>query len=201
MLQTLIKNWWLLALRGLFALLFSISVFLTRSSAETYTLRPFATKGVTVFLGILAVVAGACTVAAGIWRAATGKWWLLVADGALVIAAGLTLILVDGVAFTTVTQAVVVLAVAIGFLELSVARSLRRHLPDEWILALAGIGSVGFALAFLLLKTEEIGPMFIWLGAFSGFSAVCMLALAFRLRRLRTSIHRVVHPVPETSRP
>jgi uncharacterized membrane protein HdeD (DUF308 family) len=146
-------------------------------------------------------VAGACTVAAGIWRAATGKWWLLVADGALVIAAGLTLILVDGVAFTTVTQAVVVLAVAIGFLELSVARSLRRHLPDEWILALAGIGSIGFALAFLLLKTEEIGPMFIWLGAFSGFSAACMLALAVRLRRLRTSIHRVGHSVPETSRP
>jgi membrane-associated PAP2 superfamily phosphatase len=81
--------------------------------------------------------------------------------------------------------------VTIGFVEIGVARSLRRHVPDEWILGLAGAASVGFALFFLVIKPEEAGPMVIWLGSYSGFSAACMLALSFRLRGLRASIHKI----------
>lgn len=189
MIQTLIRNWWLLLLRGCLALVFSAMTFLMQSSAETFTLREFAMKGMVVFLGMLALIAGACTVAAGIWRASEGKWWLLMLDGIFVSSAGLLLILANRFSFWTVTQAVVVLAAATGILELATARSLRRHVPDEWFLALAGVVSLGFSLVFLLLKIEDAGRMFMWLGSYSGFGALCMLALALRLRRLRTSVH------------
>ncbi len=195
MIQTLIKNWWLLGLRGLLALLFSVMTFLMRSSAETLTLREFALKGMVVFLGILALTAGVCTVAAGLWRAASGKWWLLVVDGVAVSAAGVAAILASSFTFDTLMYIVVLLAAAIGFVELATARTLRRHMPDEWLLGLAGAVSVGFALAFFLIKPQEAGPMFIWLGFYSGFSAACMLALAFRLRSLRASIHKLAHSV------
>ncbi len=191
MIQTLIKNWWLLGLRGVLALLFSVITFLMQSSAETFTLREFATRGTVVFLGMLALTAGACTVAAGIWRASTGKWWLLVADGGVVGAAGLVLILGNGISFRTVTYIVVLLAAAMGVVELAAARVLRRHLPDEWFLGLGGAASIGFALAFFLIKSEGLGSVFIWLGSYSGFSGICMLVLAVRLRGLRASIHRM----------
>lgn len=191
MIETLIKNWWLLLLRGFLALVFSVTVFLMRSSAESFTLREYAMQGTVVFLGILALIAGGCTAAAGIWRASSGKWWLLLLNGVLVSSAGLLLILADRFSLWTVVRALVVLAAAVGTLELATARSLRRHLPDEWFLALAGLASLAFAVLFLVLKPEDPQAMFVWLGCYSGFSAVCLLALAFRLRSLRASIHRM----------
>lgn len=155
-------------------------------------------KGMVVLLGILALIAGACTVAAGVWRATEGKWWWLMLDGIFVSSAGLLLILANRFSFWTVTQAVVVLAAAIGVLELATARSLRRHVRDEWFLALAGVASLGFSLVFLLLKIEDTGRMLVWLGSYSGLGALCMLALAFRLRRLRSSIHLLAQSASHT---
>ena len=191
MIQTLIKNWWLLLLRGLLALLFSVMAFLMQSSAETLTLREFAMKGMVVFLGLLVLIAGVCTAAAGIWRASAGKWWALLVDGVILSSAGLVLTFANHFSFRMVTQIIVVLAAAIGVTEVAAATSLRRHIRDEWFLALAGVASFGFALVFVLLKPHEAKPMFTWLGSYSGFSALCLLALAFRLRNLRASVHDI----------
>src|SRR5215467_10922405 len=108
--ETLIRNWWLLALRGFLAALFAVMTFLMRSSAESYTLREFATKGMIVFLGILAVTAGACTTAAGIWNSDRGKWWWLVLDGLGISAAGLIFILANSITFHGVINVLVGLA-------------------------------------------------------------------------------------------
>jgi uncharacterized membrane protein HdeD (DUF308 family) len=196
MIQTLIKNWWLLGLRALLAMVFSVMAFMMQSSAEDFTLRDFALKGMVVFLGMLAVTAGVCTVAAGIWRASAGKWWLLVVDGVIVSTAGFVLILARNFSFRELMYVVVALAAAIGVVEIAAARALRRHLRDEWLLDLAGMVSVAFALAFLVIKLKA-GPMFIWLGSYSGFSAICMLALALRLRGLRVSIHNMARSVSQ----
>jgi uncharacterized membrane protein HdeD (DUF308 family) len=191
MLKTLIQNWWLLALRGVLALALAAAAFTMRSSADTFTLREFAMKGMVVFFGMLAVAAGACTAGAGIWNSSKGKWWLLILDGLVLGALGFILILANRFSFHTLTQIIAVLAAIIGVVEVAAATHLRRHMPDEWFLALAGIASIGFAIAFLLVHGEEAASMFTWLGAYSGFSALCMLGLALRLRRLRSSIHHM----------
>lgn len=175
MIQTLIKNWWLLAVRGILAALFSVTSFLMLSSAESLTLREFATKGMIVFLGILAVAAGACTVAAGIWSSTSGKWQLLVLDGLAIGAAGFIFILSNSITFRMVTYLLVLLAMTIGVMELASARMLRRHVPDEWFLGLAGAASVAFVLAFFWIKPAGAASAFMWLGFYSGFSAACML--------------------------
>lgn len=189
--KTLIMNWWLLALRGALALLLAIAAFLMRSSAETFTLRQFAMKGMVVWFGMLALLAGACTIAAGIWNSAKDRSWLLIADGLLVSAAGLVLIVADRFSFRTVTFTIAGLAVLIGMLEVAAARKLRRHLPDEWFLGLAGITSIAFAVSFLLIEPEATETIFTWLGSYAAFSALCMLGVALRLRNLRASIHQM----------
>lgn len=190
MIETLIRNWWLLALRGVLAAVFSVITFIMRSSVETFTLREFATKGTVIFLGMLALVAGACTIAAGIWTATRHKWWLLVVDGFAVSGVGLILILSDRITFNLVANLLVALAMAVGVSELITARTLRHHVPDEWFLVLAGAASVGFALAYLWIK-PEVATAFNWLTAYTAFSAICMAALALRLRNLRRTIHRI----------
>ena len=170
----------------------------TQDPDGSLTVRKYAVHGTVVFLGKLALAAGACTIAAGIWRSTKGKSWLLVLNGLALSALGLIFnnLTQYRISFRTVALLLVVMAMSIGILELVTARTLRRHVADEWFLGLAGAASVGFALAFLALgfhwiKLEQPESMFLWLSCYFGFSAICMLGLALRLNRLRAAIHRV----------
>jgi uncharacterized membrane protein HdeD (DUF308 family) len=88
------------------------------------------------------------------------------------------------------------MAVSIGVYELASARTLRRHRADEWFLGVAGIASFGFALVFLAfvfrwlkLDPSPSAQTFNWLGSYFGFSAICMLLLAFRQFMPGTTLH------------
>jgi uncharacterized membrane protein HdeD (DUF308 family) len=86
-----------------------------------------------------------------------------------------------------------------GHLELVVARRLRRHIQDEWLLALAGLASLCFGLYLFLFWKGEPTTLLRWLAGYAAFSAVAILALAFRLRALRGSVHALAGHEPSTS--
>lgn len=181
LIQSLTKNWWLLALCGVLDAIISVIYF-------NHAGHGFRARGAVVQMGMLALAAGACTIAAGIWSSRKGKSWLLVLNGLACGALGLLFIGAFGarVSFRTIALLIVVMAMSIGILELATARTLRRHLADEWLLGLAAVASVVFALAFLAFVFGwielEPGPAqtLHWLGSYFGFSAICMLGLAVR---------------------
>ena len=190
MIQTLMKNWWLLAFCGVLGAIISVTYLMLYMQGTDGPLTFHSWNAAVEFLGMLALAAGACTIAAGIWRSVKGKCWLLVLNGLALGALGL--IQYDlkkrfGISFLTVALLVTLMAMSIGILELVIARTLwrQRHVADEWFLALAGVASVGFALAFLALGfgwiKMEPGSHFLWLGSYFGFYAICMLGLALRL--------------------
>src|ERR1017187_9319468 len=160
------------------------------------TLRIFVhSRGTVVHMGLLVLAPGACMIAAGIWSSRKGKSWLLVLNGLACSALGLIFTFWTGpLAFRTVALLIVVMAMSIGIYELATARTLRRHLADEWLLGAAGVASVGFASVFFAfvfrwIKLEPGSPAqtLHWLGSYFGFSAICMLGLALRLYRLGLS--------------
>ena len=165
------------------------------------TLRQYAVPGTVVFLGKVALAAGACTIAAGIWRSAQGKSWILVLNGLALIALGLIFNGIFGsrISFRTIALLLVVMAMSIGIFEWVIKRALRRqrYVADAWFLGLAGAASVGFALAFFAFAFGwiKLGPGphadFLWFGSYFGFSAICMLGLALRLNSLRGAVHRM----------
>jgi uncharacterized membrane protein HdeD (DUF308 family) len=159
LIQTLIKNWWLLALCGVIDAIYSVTNLLMPGPDGSLTLRTFAERGTILQLGVLALAAGACTIAAAIWSSKKGKPWLLVLNGLALSALGLICLFWTGrLAFRTVALLFVVMALSIGILELATALTLRRHVANEWFLGLAGAASVGFALAFLALAFRWIKP-------------------------------------------
>src|SRR5262245_42701849 len=111
MIRTLINNWWLFALRSGLAAAFSTMAFMMQASAKSFTLREFATKGMVVFLGILAMAAGVCTIGAGVSRSKANRSWIVVLDGVGVSAAGLVLIVSKSIAFGTVMHLLALLAI------------------------------------------------------------------------------------------
>ena len=180
MIETLSRNWWLLALSGVLEAIYSASNF--------FNLRGFVHRGTIAQMGMLAMAAGACTIAAGLWNSRKGKPWLLLLNGLACSALGLTLTFWTGrLAFRTIALLIIVMAVSIGIYELSTAPTLRSHLAGKWLLAAAGIASLGFALAFLAFVFHwiELDPRsptesLLWLGSYFGFSAISKLGLALR---------------------
>jgi uncharacterized membrane protein HdeD (DUF308 family) len=82
MIQTLTKNWRLLALCGVLEAIISVICFIMQDADGPLTFQ--ARNGAVLFLGQLALAAGACTIAAGLWRSTKGKCWLLVLNGRMV---------------------------------------------------------------------------------------------------------------------
>jgi len=80
-------------------------------------------------------------------------------------------------------------ALFVGGCELLMAHKLRRHVPDEWFLALAAGGSLAFGLYLFLCWALQVRQLFAWLGSYALFSACTMLALGLRLRKLRNLAH------------
>jgi uncharacterized membrane protein HdeD (DUF308 family) len=195
MIQTLIENWWLLALGGVLDAIISVMYLIMRGADGPLTFHSW--NGTVVLLGKLALAAGACMIAAGTWRSAKGKCWPLVLNGLALGALGLICFGATRfrISFLTVSLLIILMAMSNSILELEIARTLRRqhHIADGWLLALAGVTSVGFALAFFALGFRWINVEpgshsdLLWLGAYFGFSAVSMLGLALRLHSLGPS--------------
>lgn len=182
MLQTLVMNWWLLALCAVLEALVSAIYLVMQGEAEPLTFH--AWRNTILILGELTIAAGACTVAAATWTSAKRRCWLLVPNGAALIALGVIYVYFVRyrISFRTIALLIILMAVSIGILEFLSARSL------GWVLALAGAASIGFALVFVALGFRWVRiapgshPDLLWLGLYFGFSAICMLAAALTLR-------------------
>jgi uncharacterized membrane protein HdeD (DUF308 family) len=190
--QTLTKYWWLFALTGVLCAIASVIYLVIYDT----TPNVYGDRGVEMLVNRLALAAGVCTIAASIWRSAKGISWLLLANGLVLSAYGLMALFWRGPLSVRFFQLlVVVMAMTFGILALTIARTLRDRVADEWFFGLAGVGSLGFALAFLALVNNWIQlehrlyhpSIFLWFFFYFGFSAICMLGLALRLHKLGTS--------------
>lgn len=183
------KAWWLLALCGVFEAVIAILYFALQKTNGPLT---FHVWNVTVmYLGRLILAAGFCLIAAGLWRSAKGKSWFLVLNGLALSALGVIYVFFVGhrISFRTIALLIVVMALSAAIPEVATARAFRRqhNTGEGWLLALAGLASVAFALAFVALgfgwiKIEPGSHTdLLCLSLYFAFSAVCMLAFALRL--------------------
>lgn len=186
MIQKLIEGWWLLAACSILDAIIAVIYLITQDGVLTF----HAWHGTLIFLGKLTLAAGICTIAAGAWNFGKGKSWLLVLNGLACSALGATFAYWTGpLAFRTVALLISAMAVSIGMYELASARN-TRGVADEGLFRAFGVASFGFAVAFLAfvfrwMRLEPGAPTqsLHWLGAYFGFSAICMLVLSLRQRR------------------
>jgi len=182
--QTLTKNWWLLVLCGVLDAMVSVIYFIMQDQDGPVTFH--AWKGTIALLGKLTLAAGVCTIAAGVWQSAKGKCWPLVLNGLALTALGViyTYLTRFRISLLTIALLIILMAVSLGILELVMARWLRR---ERWVFGMAAVVSVGFTVAFVALGFHwiklELGSHLdlVLLGAYFGFTSICMLWLALRL--------------------
>jgi len=176
MLVVYTSSWWALVLRGLAAIAFGVLAFVW----------PQITLTALVFLwGAYALVDGAFAIAAGVKSHGDNKrWWVLLLEGILGVAAGLVAFLVPGITALALLILIAAWAMVTGAFEIAAAIQLRKYIKGEWLLALAGVASVLFALA-LLFNPAAGALAVVWLiGAYSIVFGVLLIVLGVRLHSL-----------------
>jgi uncharacterized membrane protein HdeD (DUF308 family) len=167
----LARNWWAVALRGLFAVLFGVMALVW----------PGITLEVLVWLyGAYALADGIFAVIAALSGA--GETWLLLLEGVVGIAAGVVTFLWPGITALILLFLIAGWAIVTGIFEIMAALRLRRTIRGEFWLVLSGILSVLFGL-FLAIWPGEGALAVVWvIGLYAILFGVTLLALGFRLR-------------------
>ncbi|RVU14329.1 HdeD family acid-resistance protein [Methylobacterium oryzihabitans] len=172
----LARNWWLIALRGAFAILFGI-VALVSPGATLLTL-------VIVFSAYMLVDGVAGIVAAVRAAERHERWGTLLLSGLLNLLVGVVAFLVPGSALLAFVYLLAAWALVTGGLMLAAA--FRLHLDHgRWWLGLGGALSILFGLALVVSPAASLIVLTTWMGGYAIAFGAFMLILALRLRSRR----------------
>lgn len=172
----LAQNWWLIALRGVFAILFGIIAIL---------LPGVAIASLVLLFAAYMLLDGGLAIVSGVRAARQGqRWGWLVFEGIVDILAGIVAFvwpLITVLFFVCLTAA---WAIVSG--SLLTAAAFQLHVTHgRWLMVLGGVISVIWGI--MLILWPFIGALVLtwWMGAYALFFGGALIALAFRLRRRR----------------
>jgi len=190
MIRMLIRNWWLLFLRGILAIAFAIFIFAFLPFVPAPLLRQLAFAGLSAIFALFAFATGVLTIVAAVRGASQGgSAWLVLADGIAITAGGLIIMFSPGLTLLLLVQLIGLIALAVGMVELLAGLHLRRHLTDEWLLITGGVTSIAFAACLLLTHVGTVQAALTLIAIYAFANGLALMGLALRLRRLRNSIH------------
>jgi uncharacterized membrane protein HdeD (DUF308 family) len=187
----LARNWWVLALRGVFAIIFGILALVWPLTALFMLVLLFGAYALVD--GIFAVIAGISSI--GHDR----RWWAVLLEGLAGIIIGVLTFFWPGNTALILLYFIAAWALITGILEIVAAIQLRRVITNEWALALGGVLSIVFGvLLFLFPGTGALS--LVWLiGAYAIIFGISLIILAFRLRGMPATTGTV--SVTPASRP
>jgi uncharacterized membrane protein HdeD (DUF308 family) len=170
----LAQNWWAVALRGAFAILFGIIALVLPGVTLTALVLLFAAY--MLVDGVFAIVAGV--------RAARRheRWGLLVLEGIVDLVVGAVAVvapLATVLAFVLLMAAWAIVTGAI----LTIAAFRLQVAHGRWLMGLGGIVSLIWGALLLIWPIAGALVLTWWIGAYALLFGIALLALAFRLRR------------------
>nr|WP_238257730.1 DUF308 domain-containing protein [Methylobacterium gnaphalii] len=169
----LARNWWLVALRGVFAILFGVLAF---AAPQAFLLA------LALYFAAYMLVDGGWTIASAIRSAQKHeRYGFLLLEGIVDIIVGLAAALIPAAAIWAFVLLVATWALVTGALMIAAAFRLHLHY-GRWWLGLGGVISVLFGLALAINPGMSAIVLAFWMGAYSLAFGVMLLFLAFNLR-------------------
>ena len=170
------RNWWLLLLRGLVAIVFALL---------TWAQPGVSLAALVLVFGIYVLADGLL----GVWSAIAKRrdnrhWWLLLLWGLVGIVVGVMTFIMPGITGLVLLMYIAAWAVITGVLQIVAAIRLRKEIKGEWLMILSGLVSVAFGvLLFLQPGAGELAVAWI-IAAYAFIFGVLMVLLAFKVRKL-----------------
>jgi uncharacterized membrane protein HdeD (DUF308 family) len=174
------RNWWVLLLRGIFAVLFGVAAFSW----------PGPTLVALVFLyGAYALADGVTA----LWAGAFARAWWLVLSGLLGIAIGIGTFFYPGITAVVLFYMIAAWAVIRGIFEIVAAIQFRKEIRGEWALITGGIFSIIFGVVLVAYPVSGVLALVWLIGAYALVFGVTMIVLAFQLRSLPQRLEMHAH--------
>jgi len=174
MLEMVSRNWWMLLIRGIAAIVFGIAILFLWPGLVISTM-------VWVF-AVYAFVDGIFAIIAALQHRDQPRWWAMVLEGVISILAGIAAFLFPNAAVLTFLYIVAFWAVVTGVLEIVSAIELRKQINNEWWMILSGIASIIFGVLLVLFPLTSIVTLLWLFGVIAIAFGVFTVILAFRVR-------------------
>jgi uncharacterized membrane protein HdeD (DUF308 family) len=175
MLERMAQDWWMIALRGVAAIVFGVLALVW----------PGITLLSLVFLfAAYALIDGVLAIVSGIRRGGEGRspdWWR-VARGIVGVAVAVIAVVMPGLTALALLYLIAAWAIVGGVMEIVAAYQLREVITREWLLAVDGVLGILFGIVLILFPGAGALAVVWLIGAFAIVSGVALLVLAFRLR-------------------
>jgi uncharacterized membrane protein HdeD (DUF308 family) len=168
------RYWWVLLLRGAFAILFGIV-------ALAY---PGITLGsLVLYFAAFAFVDGISNVFHAFFgREESESWWVLLFEGLLGIAFGVITFQAPGITTLMLLLYIGFWAIATGVLRIILAVSLRHEITGEWWMALGGLVSILFGLSMVSRPGAGALAVLTVIGIWSIVTGFSLVFLSFKVR-------------------
>ena len=174
MVNALAKNWWLLLLRGIAAIIFGVLAF----AWPAITLLTLI-----MFYGAYALVDGVLAILAAIMGGAPAPRWWLAVIGVLGIAAGIMTFMMPGLTAMVLLFFIAAWAITTGVFQIIGAIRLRKEIDNEWLLILGGIISVLFGIGIMLAPGAGALALVWVIGTYAVIEGVLFVVVSFRLKK------------------
>ena len=170
---TLARNWWAMALRGVFAILFGLLTLLLPAVTLNTLVLLFAAY--MLVDGVFAIVAGV--------RAAAHheRWALLILEGILDIGAGVVAFFVPGLTVFVLVTLLGIWAAITGVVMMVAAFRLHGG-HGRWWMALSGLLSLAWGVALYFAPIAGALVLTWWLGAYAVAFGIALIIFSVRLR-------------------
>lgn len=175
MLDPLARNWWLILLRGVCAIIFGLLTFFW----------PGITLLTLVLLyGVFALFDGVFSLVAAV-KGGTPmpRWWLAVV-GVLGILAGIAALLYPDAVGLVLLFFIAGWSIAGGVLQIIGAIQLRKEIDNEWLLIASGVLSVLFGVLILLFPLAGAVGLAYAIGAFAVVYGALLSGFSLRLKKM-----------------
>lgn len=174
MLDSLARNWWLLLLRGICAIIFGV-LTLAWPGLSLLTL--------VLLYGIFALFDGGLAIGAAIMGGTPAPRWWLALVGLLGIGAGAVTLMWPGITGLVLLYFIAGWAIAAGIFEIVGAIKLRAEIEGEWWLIASGVLSVLFGFGILLFPGAGALGIALAIGSFAIVYGALLVGFSWRLKK------------------
>lgn len=169
------RYWWVLAIRGVGAILFGVAAFAWPDLTLAVLVMLFGAY--LLFDGIIGIVDSVR------YRASLGNWWLLLLEGVLGTITGAIMLFMPGITAFLLLMLVAAWSIVGGVLRIGAAIRLREQIQGEWLLVFGGILSILFGIFLAVMPHAGILSLAWLIGFWAIAFGVMFILLAFRLRK------------------
>lgn len=172
--ESVLRSWWVFALRGVIAILFA---------AMAVTWPGLTLLALTALFAAYALLSGIVLIAGAVKnRKADDHWWLLLLLGLVGIVVAAIAVMEPDLTALILVLLIGANALVTGVLDIAVAIRLRRMIHDEWLMILNGVASVVFGVLVFLFPAAGALALVWLISLYALVTGVLLLGVAFRLR-------------------